>query len=131
MARFVDLFGDAVKRLITHPDLEIPAHLGECGAPVGQNFFLGLAEAVVQALQEGSQCLGAGDQPTGGLADRDGAFFEILRKVGELVVEIQSKPQQGQGGGFGSGDGFDQKPGHFAILQKKVVGPFQKRLQTR
>jgi hypothetical protein len=42
-----------------------------------------------------------------------------------LLVEVEAKAEEGEGGLVGAGDGFDEKACEFAILDKQIVGPFE------
>jgi hypothetical protein len=44
-------------------------------------------------------------------------------------MEIETEAEEGEGGVIFSGDGFNEEAGEFSILQKKIVGPFEVRLE--
>jgi hypothetical protein len=42
-----------------------------------------------------------------------------------LLVEVEAEAEEGERGLVGAGDGFDEEACEFAILEKKIVGPFE------
>jgi len=44
-------------------------------------------------------------------------------------MEIETEAEESEGGVIFSRDGFNEEAGEFSILQKKIVGPFEGRLE--
>lgn len=40
-------------------------------------------------------------------------------------MEVEAEAEEGERGLVGAGDGFDEEACEFAILEKKIVGPFE------
>ena len=40
-------------------------------------------------------------------------------------MEVEAKAEEGERVLVGAGDGFDEEPCEFAILEKEIVGPFE------
>jgi len=85
----------------------------------------GLGQPVDEAIQEGRQHLRPGNEPSGGLPERDGDFFQLTRKIRSLLGEIETQSQNGERQAAGTGDGFHQQAGQLLIIPKKVVGPLE------
>jgi len=129
VACIVEGFGDATDFGCASSESEGTAELEAGVSPVLHRFGDGLEEAVGERVQKCGEHLGSGDELARSLKKRDGGFFYGGRKVGRLLMEIQSEAEKGEGVLIFSGDGFNEKAGEFSILQKKIVGPFEGGLE--
>ena len=43
-----------------------------------------------------------------------------------MLMEIQAKAKEGEGGKVFAGDGFDEQAGEFAVLEKEIIWPFER-----
>lgn len=48
-----------------------------------------------------------------------------------MLMEIQAEAKEGEGGEIFSGNGFHQKAGELAVLEKEIIRPFERGGNTR
>jgi len=57
--------------------------------------------------------------------------LEFRREVPGLLMEIQAKAKEGEGGEVFAGNGFHQQAGELAVLEKEIIRPFEGGGNTR
>jgi len=57
--------------------------------------------------------------------------LEFGRKIPGLLMEIQAKAKEGEGGEVFAGDSFDKQAGELAVLEKEIIRPFEEGGNTR
>ena len=129
MAAVIHLLGRAGKCPTPGANLEGATLLAPDSAEVREDLIRRLGPSLGEGVEECGQGLGAGHVSARGLAQGNGAFFEIAGKICRLVDEVEAESQNGEGETTWARDGFDQKPGQLLILPKEVVRPFQAGLQ--
>ena len=96
MTGVIDLVGHPAKLLSARSQLQGSTLLPPGSLKILHGLGRGLGQATDEALQKGRQHLRPGNDSSGGLPKRDGDFFQLTRKICDLLGEIETQSQNGE-----------------------------------